>query len=67
LVQVVPQSVFGVVQATWQWPVEQVSPALQAVPHAPQFDASLFRFTHEPVQLVCPLAQVVAHVPLVHA
>jgi hypothetical protein len=38
-------------------------PPAQAVPQLPQFALSLLVSTHAPVQLVRPVAHVVAHVP----
>ena len=45
------------------WPARQLCVGEQAVPQVPQLLRSMFRSTHEPLQLVSGGGQVVAQVP----
>lgn len=47
-------------------PVTHRAPPVHAAPQVPQFAASVWRFTHAPLQFVVPVPQVEAHAPLVH-
>jgi hypothetical protein len=66
--QTLPQRINGSVHWKPQVPVQTgiaFGGAVQAVPHLPQFDVSLLRLTHEPLQLVW-LPHSVVHDPALH-
>ena len=44
-------------------PETQFWPGLQALPQAPQWNTSLFGFTHEPAQSVASMAHMPTHAP----
>jgi hypothetical protein len=46
-----------------QAPATQLAPVPQTKLHIPQLEGSVFRFVHDPSQLVCPLPHVVTHEP----
>ncbi len=60
--QVEPQRVWP--EGHTHVPAEHTWPPVHARPQEPQFELSLpMRFTHEPEQLVCPVAHETTHVP----
>ena len=67
-IHLAPQRMNGSVHWKPHVPVQTgvaLAGALQAVPHFPQFDVSLPRFTQEPLQLVCDPHSVV-QAPALH-
>ena len=65
MTQVPPQ--FVCPAGHWHEPVTQRVPPVHARPQAPQLALVLDRSTHDPEQLVSPMAQLAAHAPAEHA
>ena len=63
LVQVPLQALNPAPQKLVQVPDMQRCPAVQALPHTPQFTSSLSSFTHDPEQAFWPDGQLTAQSP----
>jgi hypothetical protein len=63
--QIVPHAVMLVGHA--HCPATQILPVLQALPHEPQFNTSVWRFRHTPLHGVWPVGHIVTQIPAIQA